>query len=114
MVNHKIDRIASDMLKYLSNIIYTETNDELLKTITITDIDLAKDLSYAKVYFTSISDMDHKSLEKEVNEASPFLRGCLAKVIEIRNIPELKFIYDESIAYGNNIEKIISNLHKND
>ena len=114
MANYKIDRIASDILKYLSNIIYTETNDELLKTITITDIDLSKDLSYAKVYFTSISDMGHKEIEKEVNEASPFLRGCLAKVIEIRNIPELKFVYDESIAYGNKIEKIITDLHKND
>ena len=114
MANYKIDRIASDILKYLSNIIYTETNDELLKTITITDVDLSKDLSYAKVYFTSISDMEHKEIEKEVNEASPFLRGCLAKVIEIRNIPELKFVYDESIAYGNKIEKIITDLHKND
>ena len=110
MPSHKIERIASDILKYLSNIIFLETDDELLKTITLTAVDVSKDLSYAKVYFTSISNMTHKELEKEVNEAAPFLRGKLAKVIEIRNIPELKFVYDESIEYASKIEKIITEI----
>ncbi len=110
MPSHKIERIESDILKYLSNIIFLETDDELLKTITLTAVDVSKDLSYAKVYFTSISNMTHKELEKEVNEAAPFLREKLAKVIEIRNIPELKFVYDESIEYASKIEKIITEI----
>lgn len=110
MPSHKIERIESDILKYLSNIIFLETDDELLKTITLTAVDVSKDLSYAKVYFTSISNMTHERLEKEVNEAAPFLRGKLAKVIEIRNIPELKFVYDESIEYASKIEKIITEI----
>ena len=110
MPSHKIERIESDILKYLSNIIFLETDDELLKTITLTAVDVSKDLSYAKVYFTSISNMTHRELEKEVNEAAPFLRGKLAKVIEVRNIPELKFVYDESIEYASKIEKIITEI----
>ncbi len=110
MPSHKVERIESDILKYLSNIIFLETDDELLKTITLTAVDVSKDLSYAKVYFTSISNMTHERLEKEVNEAAPFLRGKLAKVIEIRNIPELKFVYDESIEYASKIEKIITEI----
>ncbi len=113
MNNHKTDRIASDIIKYLSNIIYTETRDDILKTITLTDIRLSKDLSYAKVFFTSILNMPHKDIEKEVNEASPYLRGCLAKVIDIRNIPELKFEYDETIEYATKIEKIIDDINHN-
>lgn len=112
MNNHKVDRIASDIIKYLSNIIYTETRDDLLKSITLTDIKLSKDLSYAKIFFTSILDMPKEDIEKEVNEAAPYLRGCLAKVIEIRNIPELKFVYDETIAYATKIEKIIDEINK--
>ena len=111
MPSHKIERIASDILKYLSNIILTETNDELLKSITLTDAKVSKDLSYAKIYFTSIMDMNHKDLEKELKEASPFLRGKLAKVLEVRIIPELQFIYDETIEYATKIEKIITNIH---
>ena len=111
MPSHKIERIASDILKYLSNILLLETNDELLKTITLTDAKVSKDLSYAKIYFTSMSDLNHKDIEKEMKEASPYLRGKLAKVLDVRNIPELQFVYDETIEYATKIEKIISNLH---
>ena len=113
MSSHKIERIASDLIKYLSNILLVETDDELMKSVTLTDAEVTNDLSYAKVYFTAISELSHKELEKEMNEAAPFLRGKLAKVLEVRNIPELKFIYDESIEYGNKIEKIITKIHEN-
>jgi len=112
MPSHKIERISSDILKYLSNIILTETRDEILKSITLTEVKVNKDLSVAKVYFTSLSDLSHEILEKEVNEASPYLRSHLAKYLEIRNIPELHFIYDESIEYATKIEKIITSIHK--
>lgn len=111
MASHKIERIESDIIKYLSNILLTETRDELLKTITLTEVEVNKDLSIAKVYFTSISELTHKEVEKEMNEASPFLRGKLAKVLEVRNIPELKFIYDETIEYATKIERIINKIH---
>ena len=112
MANHKIERIASDILKYLNNILLTETNDELLKSITLTEVTVSKDLSYAKVYFTCLLDMPHKDIEKEMKEASPFLRGKLANVLEVRNIPQLQFIYDETIAYATKIERIINTIEK--
>lgn len=112
MANHKVERIASDITKYLSNILLLETNDDLLKQITIIDTVVSKDLSYAKVYFTSLNDLPHEKLEKEVNEAAPYLRGKLARVLEVRNIPELKFIYDTSIEYAQNIENIIKEINE--
>ena len=112
MANHKVERIASDITKYLSNILMLETNDELFKQITIIDVVVSKDLSFAKVYFTSLSELSHEKLEKELNEAAPFLRGKLAKVLEIRNIPELKFIYDTSIEHAQNIENIIKEINE--
>lgn len=111
MASHKIERIESDIIKYLSNILLTETRDELMKSITLTEVEVNKDLSIAKVYFTSISELTHKEVEEEMNEASPFLRGKLAKVLEVRNIPELKFIYDETIEYATKIERIINKIH---
>ena len=112
MANHRVERIASDITKYLSNILMLETNDELFKQITIIDVVVSKDLSFAKVYFTSLSELSHEKLERELNEAAPFLRGKLAKVLEIRNIPELKFIYDTSIEYAQNIENIIKEINE--
>ena len=112
MPSHKTERIASDILKYMSNILLTETNDELMKSITLTDVRVSKDLSYAKIFFTSISDLSHKEIEREMKEAAPFLRGKLAKVLEVRNIPELNFEYDETIEYAKKIERIINNINK--
>ncbi len=111
MKNKKIKRLESDILRYLSDIIANETNDELLKTLTITSVDLSTDLSYCKVYYTSLSNLDKKVLDKEVNEASSFLRGKLSDVLDIRHTPILKFIYDESLDYEKRIEEIIDSLN---
>ena len=70
MPKYKIARIASDIQRYLGDIIINDVNDEILKSITITGCDVTNDLSFCKVYFTSILDMEQKALEKEVNEAS--------------------------------------------
>lgn len=110
MPSHKIERIASEISRNISEIIATEARDELLKTITITGCTVTNDLSYCKVYFTSLKDMPKKDLEKEVNEAASFIRGRVSERVELRHTPELKFIYDESIAYGEKIEKIIEKL----
>lgn len=110
MPKYKIQRISSDIQRYVSDILMNEANDELLKTITVTGCDVTNDLSYAKVYFTSIIDMDKKKLEFELNEASSFIRGKLSEKLDIRHTPILKFVYDESISYGEKIEQILENL----
>ena len=111
MKSKKIKRIESDILRYLSDILMNEASDELLKTLTITAVDLSTDLSYCKVYYTSLSNLDKGTLNKEVNEASSFLRGKLSDVLDIRHTPTLKFIYDESLQYEKRIEEIIDSFN---
>jgi ribosome-binding factor A len=111
--SHKYERIASEIAKQVSEIVSQEANDEILKSITITGCTVTKDLCYAKLYFTSLLEKDSKELEREVNEASKFIRGRLGDNIEIRNIPELQFKYDTTIEYGNKIESIIKKIHQN-
>lgn len=110
MPSHKIDRISSDISKYVSDILANEARDEILKTITVTSCKVTNDLSFCKVYFTSLLEMDKKQLEKELNEAAPFIRGRLSEKIDIRHTPELKFVYDESIEYGNKIDNILKSI----
>lgn len=111
MASLNVKRIESDIVKYIPMIIQREVNDELIKNITITGARLAHDYSYCKIYFTSLMDMPKNEIEKEVNEASPFIRGKLAPLIDARNIPVLKFVYDESIEYGNKIDKILNDIN---
>lgn len=111
MASHKIDRIASDISRNISDILANEANDELLKTVTITGCSVTNDLSFCKVYFTSFSNLEKKELEKELNEAAPFIRGKVSERVDIRHTPEIKFYYDESIEYGKKIEDIIKSLN---
>ena len=110
MPSHKIAKISSDMARVISEILFTEAKDEILKSITITGCKVSRDLSYAKVYFTSLSQMDKELLVKEVNEASSFIRTELSERMELRHTPILEFVYDDSIAYAENIENIIKEI----
>ena len=108
MSNIKIERLNHAFQEEISMILMTEIKDEDIKFVTITGVDTTTDLSYAKVYFTVLDDTKKEAL----NGAASFIRGKLAERVEVRHTPELKFIYDTSIEYGNHIEKIIDNINK--
>lgn len=108
----KAERAASDIQKELGNIMLFEAKDKDFKNVVITDVDVSNDLSYAKVYFTTIDDRE--KVLKDLNNASGFFRSLLADRLKIRHTPELKFIFDESIEYAQNIENIIKEIHEKD
>lgn len=110
MPSHKKERIASSISRNISDILMNEANDELLKTVTITGCEVTSDLSFCKVYFTSLSELTKEEIEREMNEAAPFIRGKVSERVDIRHTPEIRFIYDKSIEYGQKIEDIIKNL----
>ena len=110
----KIDRIASSFVKEISYILATEIRDEDIKFVTITDCKVTNDLSFAKVYFTVLDENKKESTLKALKDAAGFIRRTLADRVEIRHIPELQFVYDESIEYGKKIEDIIEDIHNND
>ncbi len=111
-MNLKGERVASDMQRELGNILLLEAKDEDFKHVTITDCDVTNDLSFAKIYF--ITTDDREKVTKDLNNAAGFFRSLLAERLQIRHTPELRFIFDESIEYGQKIEKIIEKLHEED
>ena len=67
MPSHKIAKISSDIARVISEILFEEAKDDMLKTITITGCKVSRDLGYAKVYFTSLSSMDKKVIVKNLS-----------------------------------------------
>ena len=110
----KLERLGNIFVEAISKVIHEEVKDDDIKFVTITAVDISSDLSYAKVYFTNLIDSDREKVLKALNRASSFIRGKLFDEVEIRKMPELTFIYDESIEYGNKIEKIIDSINKED
>jgi ribosome-binding factor A len=108
----KIDRIASSLVREISYILATEVKDSDIKFVTVTDVKVTNDLSFAKVYVTVLDDNKKDQTMKSLKNASRFIRSKLYDRVDIRHIPELSFVYDESIEYGSKIENIIDSLHE--
>lgn len=108
----KIDRIASNLVKEISYILANEVKDPDIKFVTITDCHVTNDLSFAKVYYTVFDINKKEETKKALKNASGFIRKELMERVEIRHIPELEFVFDESIDYGKKIEDIIEKIHE--
>ena len=108
----KIERYNDLFVKEISMILQTEVKDQNIKFVTITDVDITNDLSFAKVYFTVLNKEYLYFTKDALKRASSYIRGKLSERIEIRHTPELIFVYDESIEYGEKIEKILESINE--
>ena len=106
----KLDRLNTAFVEKISEIIHDDVKNNDVKMVTITDAKITNDLSFAKVYFTTMDD-DRKKVLDALNKASGFIRSKLCEKIEIRKMPEINFVYDESIEYGKKIEDIIERIN---
>ena len=111
----KQGRISSQIMRELSNIMLLEARDETLKHVTITGCEVTNDLSVARIYYTYMGDEQINDVIKNLKVAAPYLRTVLAsKITDLRKMPELRFIYDNSVEYGKHIENIIEKIHEDD
>lgn len=106
----KKDRIASNIVKEISQILAQEVKDTNISFVTITACDLANDLGQAKIYYTVLDEDKKKDVAKSLDKAKGFIRSELSQRIDVRHTPELKFIYDEAVATGERIESIIQSI----
>ena len=110
----KLERINSSLVEQISYIIAHDVKNPDINFVTITGAKVTSDLSLAKLYFTVFDQGEIKETLSALKDASGYIRHELRERIDIRQIPELEFVYDESIEYGNKIEKIIDKLHEDE
>jgi ribosome-binding factor A len=108
------DRVADLIQKSLAKIILQELSDERFRLVTITGVELSRDLSYAKVFVSMLQD-DPEQIKETIstlNRMAKQIRYSLAHDVKLRITPELKFAYDESTAYGFKISNLIDSAIK--
>lgn len=110
----KIDRLNNLFVEEISKILRTEIKDERINFVTVTNANITSDLYYAKIYVTVLDDNKREEVIKLLNKASNFIERELSHRIEIRRMPNITFVYDESIEYANNIENIIERINNNE
>lgn len=110
----KIERLNNIFVEEISKILKTEIKDERINFVTVTSVSITSDLYYAKVYVTVLDDNKRDEVIKLLNKASNFIERELSRKVEIRRMPAITFVYDESIDYANNIENIIERINNNE
>ena len=108
-----VERIAKTLSRELAILLARESRDANLSAVTITEVRVTNDLSYANVFYTVPEYLKDK-IVLSLDKAKGFLRSELARRVKARKMPELVFKYDEALEYGNHINEIINKLNKKD
>ena len=123
----RAQRVADQIQREIAVLIQTEVNDPRIGMVSVTAVEVSRDLSYAKIYVTvlnSLSDggavtsstlsapgqLDKLEIDenlKVLNNATGFLRSLLAKRLILRSVPKLRFYYDGSVERGRHLSELI-------
>jgi ribosome-binding factor A len=104
----RTDRVGSQVQRELAQLIRDEMDDPRLGMVTVQAVKVVRDFSHATVYFTTMAgQLEEKESAKLLNEAAPFFRHRLGHSINIRTLPQLHFVYDESVEEGARLSALI-------
>ena len=109
-------RVAEQLRRELSELVRFSVKDPRVHDVTITEVDVTKDISHARVYFSVLDDDAEAIAETQaaLTHAAGYLRRELAGIMRLRHVPELKFLYDKSIAEGSRMDALIEAARKRD
>lgn len=106
----KLERLEQIIRKEVSEILQFEVKDPNAKFITVTDVELTRDLSIAKVFVTFLNkEVSNEEQMATLEKAKGFIRSELGSRLTIRKVPELLFKIDDSLEKGNRIDEILKN-----
>jgi ribosome-binding factor A len=103
-MKNRTQRVAEEIQRILSELIRTELKDPRVRLVTITDVDVSGDMSHAKVFVTTLDAQDER---KATLAGLAFLRSALSRRLSVRSVPQLHFVYDESVERGTRLSNLI-------
>ncbi|MFI3252320.1 MAG: 30S ribosome-binding factor RbfA [bacterium] len=104
-----VDRLAKTLQRELSLLLMTQAKDDHLSSVTITEVRVTKDLSFATVYYIVPVFLKDKA-DVVLQRSKGFLKKELSRKVKARKMPELLFKYDEALEYGNHINEVLNNI----
>ena len=106
----RTDRVGDQLQKELAVLIQREVKDPRLGMVTVSGVEVSRDLGYADVHVTLLGEEDPERIRenlKVLKQAAGFLRSQVARRIKLRHVPELRFHYDESVVRGQRLSSLI-------
>lgn len=108
-------RIADQIQRELADLIRNELKDRRVGMITLTDVEVSQDYAHAKIFYTTLGSKEDNFLtDKGLERATGFLRSQLSHRLRLRVVPQLHFIYDESVERGIRLSQLIDKAVEQD
>ena len=108
-------RVAEQIQRSLSELIRREVKDPRLGSVTLTDVEVSKDLSHAKVYYSVLGGVSDPAMVQEILDgAAPALRGPLGRALRLRHSPEIRFEVDDLLERGARLTDLIRRAVEDD
>ena len=101
------DRVSAQLRKELAVLVHAAVRDHALPSVSVSDVEVTKDLDVATAYVTTLVADDAKVATKALNEMAKEFRRELSRTLKIRRVPELRFRYDDSVDKGERIESLL-------
>jgi ribosome-binding factor A len=108
------ERVAGQLRRDLAKLIQQEIKDPQVGFVSVSDVEVTRDLAHAKVFVTVFQPEKAKESLQALRRAAAFLRTRLGRELRLRHVPELHFIHDDSVEQGSRIDDLISKALKAD
>ncbi len=109
------DRVADQIRSEIASLLVRDVHDPGIGFVTLTRVHVTPDIQLARVYYTVLGDeRTRRTSARALERATPFLRRQIGSRLRLRRVPELEFIYDDSIAGQDRIEQLLKEIHAGD
>ena len=103
----RTDRVSAQLRRDLGQIVHAAVRDHGLPSVSVSDVEVTRDMAHAKVFVTALLPEHSKEAIKALKELAPELLHQLAQAIRMRHVPELHFHYDDSVDRGERIDALL-------
>ena len=115
MANYRLQQMQARTKTVVSYLLQNEIKDPRLGFISVTDVQLTRDLAECKIYYSVLgNDEQNEATQEALKSASGYLRREVGKRANLRRSPELIFIKDDSLEYGSKINKLLDQVHNDE
>ena len=106
--SQRAQRVGDQIQRELAELLRLQVKDPRIGMVTVTAVEVSPDLSHAKVFFTHLAGKEHASEAVEaLQRTGGFLRTELSRRLKLYSVPQLHFVYDDSIESGLRLSKLI-------
>jgi ribosome-binding factor A len=108
---HRTDRVSAQLRRELGTIVHAHDGVHGLPSVSVSDVEVTRDMAHAKVFVTALQPERAKEAMKGLKELVPEIRYELSRAVKMRHTPELHFHYDDSVDRGERIDNLLRDLN---